>query len=111
MVARAVVWPAIGLSHQPIVAGLALMVAGQASTFVTVGVTSARQDLSRRAMLGRVVTAFRTVGNGAAPLGALLGGALATSIGLRSTLLTAGGILALAATVLLPYLMRSRDLR
>jgi hypothetical protein len=52
-----------------------------------------------------------TVGNGAAPLGALLGGALATSIGLRSTLLTAGGILALAATVLLPYLMRSRDLR
>ncbi|GAB2635389.1 MFS transporter [Kribbella swartbergensis] len=111
LVTRALVWPAIALTDQPFVAGIALMVAGMASTFVTVTVTSARQQLSPREMLGRVVTAFRTIGNGAAPLGALLGGALATLVGLRGTLLLAGGILALASVVLLPRLMRSQSLR
>lgn len=108
--ARILVWPTIALTHQPVVAGLALVLAGAASTFVTVTVTSARQQLSPRPMLGRVVTAFRTIGNGAAPLGALIGGVLAHAIGLRGTLLTASGILAAAALVLLPHLMRSRTL-
>lgn len=111
LVARALVWPTIAFTQQPLVAGLALLVAGVASTFVTVTVTSARQQLSPRPMLGRVVTAFRTIGNGAAPLGALIGGVLAHAIGLRGTLLAASGILATAAIVLLPQLMRSRTLR
>jgi MFS family permease len=111
LVARILVWPTIALTHQPVVAGLALAVAGLASTFVTVTVTSARQQLSPRPMLGRVVTAFRTIGNGAAPLGALIGGVLAHAVGLCGTLLTASGILAAASVVLLPQLMRSRSLR
>lgn len=111
LVARILVWPTIALTQQPVVAGLALVVAGFASTFVTVTVTSARQQLSPRPLLGRVVTAFRTIGNGAAPLGALIGGVLAHAVGLRGTLLAASAILAVASIVLLPHLMRSRTLR
>jgi hypothetical protein len=82
-----------------------------ASTCVTVTVTSARQRLSPREMLGRVVTAFRTLGNGAAPLGAVAGGAIAASAGLRATLVVAGGLLAAALLLSLPILLRARGSR
>jgi hypothetical protein len=104
------VWPAIALTHEPVVAALALMAAGLASTFVTVTVTSARQKLSPRPMLGRVVTAFRTIGNGSAPIGALLGGLLAEVVGLRGALLSAGLVLAVVSALLLPRLLRSEML-
>lgn len=110
LTARVLVWPVVAATHQPILAGAALVVAGAASSFVTVTVTSARQQLSPRPLLGRVVTAFRTIGNGAAPLGALLGGLLAHAVGLRGTLLSASAILAIALCVLLPRLLRTRTL-
>jgi MFS family permease len=108
---RALVWPAIALTEQPVVVAIALAVAGFASTCVTVTVTSARQRLSPREMLGRVVTAFRTLGNGAAPLGAVAGGAIAAVAGLRATLVVAGGLLAAALLLSLPILLRSRGSR
>jgi MFS family permease len=110
LLTRAMVWPAIALTHEPVVAALALMAAGLASTFVTVTVTSARQKLSPRPMLGRVVTAFRTIGNGAAPIGALLGGLLAEVVGLRGAFLSAGLVLAGVSALLLPRLLRSEML-
>ncbi|TCN36866.1 transmembrane secretion effector [Kribbella orskensis] len=111
LLTRTLVWPAIAITHEPVVAALALMAAGLASTFVTVTVTSARQKLSPRPMLGRVVTAFRTIGNGAAPVGALLGGILAELVGLRGTLVSAGVLLAVVSALLLPRLLRSETLR
>lgn len=110
LVVRMMVWPAIALTHEPFLAGFALVAAGLASTFVTVTVTSARQNLSPRPMLGRVVTAFRTIGNGLAPIGALLGGILAHLVGLRGTLFAAGLILATVSALLLPRLLRSKTL-
>lgn len=108
---RALVWPTVAFAQQLIVVAVALAIAGFASTCVTVTVTSARQRLSPREMLGRVVTAFRTLGNGAAPLGAVAGGAIAAMVGLRATLIVAGGLLALAIVLALPFLLRSRSSR
>lgn len=111
LVVRAVVWPTVALTDQPVVAGIALAAAGFASTCVTVTVTSARQRMSPRPMLGRIVTAFRTLGNGAAPLGAVLGGAIATSLGLRAAFFVAGGLLAVAVLAALPYPAPPRSAR
>jgi MFS family permease len=105
---RSLVWPIVAVAGQPVVVAIALAAAGFASTCVTVTVTSARQRLSPRDMLGRVVTAFRTLGNGAAPLGAVVGGAIATVVGLRASLVAAGGLLALALVLALPFFLRSR---
>ncbi len=109
LVIRSLVWPTVALTHEPILVAIALAVAGFASTCVTVTVTSARQRLSPRQMLGRVVTTFRTLGNGAAPLGAVLGGAIAASFGLRAAFLAAGGLLAVAVLISLPFLPRGRS--
>ena len=108
---RSLVWPTVALTDRPVVVAIALAAAGFASICVTVTVTSARQRLSPRAMLGRVVTAFRTLGNGAAPLGAIAGGAIASTVGLRPTFVIAGALLAGALLLSLPFLPRSSAAR
>ena len=56
--------------------------------------TSLRQSVLPVNVLGRVGATFRALGGGAAVVGALIGGALAQSLGLRQTLLLAiGGLL------------------
>ncbi len=70
-----------------------------------------RQGYCPRPLLGRVLVTMQVLNYGAIPVGALLAGALGSSIGLRPTLwvLTTG--LALAAlTLLVGPLARSRDL-
>ncbi len=70
-----------------------------------------RQGYCPRRLLGRVLVTMQVLNYGAIPVGALLAGALGSSIGLRPTLwvLTTG--LALAAlTLLVGPLARSRDL-
>jgi MFS family permease len=51
--------------------------------------TSLRQNLLPRRLLGRVDATFRAAGGGAAVVGALIGGALGESFGMRPTLLAA----------------------
>ncbi|MGL5823734.1 MAG: MFS transporter [Nocardioides sp.] len=106
---RALVWPALAAAQSPLIAASLLAVAGFASTCVTVTVTSARQRLSPRSMLGRVVTAFRTLGNGAAPIGAAVGGVIASSFGVRATLLVAGAVLAATTVAVVPAMRRTRS--
>ena len=58
-------------------------------TFMTIGntnVATLQQMLVPREQMGRVVAAMRTVTWGTQPLGALIGGALGTLIGIRETL-------------------------
>lgn len=58
-------------------------------TFMTIGntnVATLQQMLVPREQMGRVVAAMRTVTWGTQPLGALVGGALGTLIGIRETL-------------------------
>jgi hypothetical protein len=50
-----------------------------------------RQSVTPAHMLGRVLAGSRFVGAGVAPLGALAGGVLGTTLGLRQTLAVAAG--------------------
>ena len=59
-------------------------------------VDSYRQRVVPDAVLGRVTSGFHAIGLGAAPVGALLGGALASSLGLRAPVL-AGAAISIAA--------------
>lgn len=85
-----------------LVAGFFLMNCG--SSAAQVYVWSLRQSLVPAEVLGRMNAAYRFFVSGMVPIGALLGGALAGSIGLRPTLLVAalGGTLALAWVIASP---------
>jgi hypothetical protein len=85
-----------------LVAGFFLMNAGSSASQVYVW--SLRQSLVPAEVLGRMNAAYRFFVTGMVPIGALLGGALAGSIGLRPTLLVAalGGTLALGWVVTSP---------
>lgn len=91
---RTVLWPVLALTSSAILAGVCLAVAGLASSIVTVSVVSARQHFTPREMLGRVVTSFRTIGNGAGPLGALFGGLIASQWSIDTAFWTAGILMA-----------------
>ncbi len=58
---------------------------------------SLRQAITPDRLLGRMTATMRFLTVAAAPLGSLAGGALATAVGLRTTLLTVG-VLGLALT-------------
>ena len=62
---------------------------------------SLRQAITPDRLLGRMTATMRFLTVAAAPLGSLAGGALATAIGLRATLLTVGvlGLVLTAAAV------------
>jgi MFS family permease len=60
---------------------------------------SLRQELTPSRLMGRVVTAFRMVGMGGIPLGALLGGLLARRYGLTAGFVFAAALLVVAALV------------
>ncbi len=62
---------------------------------------SLRQAITPDRLLGRMTATMRFLTVAAAPLGSLAGGALATIIGLRATLLTVGvlGLVLVAAAI------------
>jgi MFS family permease len=60
------------------------------------------QQRSPESMLGRIAAAFRTASTSGAPLGALLGGAVAGAYGLNAPALLAAVLFALAVTSLIP---------
>jgi MFS family permease len=76
-----------------------LVVVVTSGSFAVLNVTavSLRQRTVPRELLGRVVAAGRTVSFGAAAAGALAGGVLAATAGMRAPFL-AGGVVAVAAT-------------
>ncbi|CAM5365505.1 MFS transporter [Streptomyces aurantiogriseus] len=60
------------------------------------------QHRSPEAMVGRISSAFRTASTSGAPLGALLGGAVAGAFGLNAPALCAAVLFALAVAALIP---------
>ncbi|MCL8010750.1 MFS transporter [Streptomyces sp. AS02] len=60
------------------------------------------QHRSPEAMVGRIASAFRTASTSGAPLGALLGGAVAGAFGLNAPALLTAVLFALAVTSLIP---------
>jgi len=91
------------------IAAMALCL-GFASVLVNVVSVSSRQRIVPTALLGRVNAAFRLVALGSMPLGALLGGILAGTFGLRP-LFVAAVTLQVAGLVLLHRHITDRALR
>lgn len=86
----------IGLTSHPLAAGALWAAAGCGYGLWGVVSMSLRQRLVPDTMLARVGSGHRLVALGAAPLGAVSGGVIASHYGLRATFLFGAGVLALA---------------
>jgi predicted MFS family arabinose efflux permease len=100
---QAIAWAGIALAGNMWAAAALLAMLGAGSALSSVAVGSARQALTPDGLLGRVVSAFRLFGLGAAGLGALVGGAVADAYGLTAPLLVAAGVLVVGSLVTWPY--------
>ena len=80
---------------------------GLAVTAITVVAISLRQRLTPPHLMGRVGSAWRGLVWGAAPVGALAAGSVATLGGLRLPLVLAGGLQCVVAVVFARPLLRS----
>jgi predicted MFS family arabinose efflux permease len=89
-------WVGVALTTNAVVVGILFVFLGAGSSLVSVAVGSARQALTPDELLGRVVSAFRLLGLGAAGLGALVGGVVADWQGLRAPMAVAATLLLLA---------------
>ena len=76
----------------PLLVGASLVVVGVGMMLWNVVTVSLRQRITPDRLLGRMNASYRLVGWGTMPIGALLGGALATWLGLRPTFLVAAAI-------------------
>lgn len=91
----------VGVTSSPWLAGVALAANGCTVVMWNVVTVSLRQTLTPGALLGRVSATYRLLAWGSMPLGAMVGGALATQWGLRAPFLVAGfGLLSMAALTL-----------
>ncbi|MFF2849270.1 MFS transporter [Streptomyces sp. NPDC058001] len=79
---------------------VALAVFGLMGMVWNVNQVTLMQQRAPAPMLGRISSAFRTLSIGAAPIGAILGGAVATAWGLNTPALLAAAVFALAVMVL-----------
>lgn len=79
------------------IAAAALLLVGLASTTVSVVGGAARQLLTPDELLGRMVSATRLLGIGAAAVGALLGGGVASLWGIAAPFIVAAMALGLFA--------------
>ena len=98
----AIGWQAFGLvsgtpGNATLALGLAMLVFDFGAVLFGINYLSLRQAITPDRLLGRMTATMRFLTVAAAPLGSLAGGALATAIGLRGTLLTVG-VLGLALT-------------
>jgi MFS family permease len=89
-------WVGVALATNAVLVGILFVFLGAGSSLVSVAVGSARQALTPDELLGRVVSAFRLLGLGAAGLGALVGGVVADWQGLRAPMAVAATLLILA---------------
>ena len=99
-------WQAFGLvSGTPgfatLALGVAMLVFDFGAVLYAINYLSLRQAITPDRLLGRMTATMRFLTVAAAPAGSLAGGALATAVGLRATLLTVGvpGLVLTAAAV------------
>ena len=99
-------WQAFGLVSGPVwvatlALGLAMLMFDFGAVLFGINYLSLRQAITPDRLLGRMTATMRFLTVAAAPLGSLAGGALATIVGLRATLLTVGALgLVLVATAI-----------
>lgn len=104
MVAGAVTATTLGLTSSAVVAAAALMLDGAGGIVWNIVTISLRQELIPDHLLGRVSSDFRFIGLGSLPIGALLGGVLASAFGLRFPFLLTGVCIAIMTVIALPRL-------
>jgi len=98
---EAAAWAVFGVGSNAWVGGAMLALVGGGSTVFNVVGVSLRQAIVPDRLIGRVVSTQRMVGFGAVPVGALLGGVVGRTLGVRApfllgaAILTASGLLAL----------------
>ena len=99
----AIAWQAFGLisgsvAFATLALGIAMLTFDFGGVLFGINYLALRQAITPDRLLGRMTATMRFLTVAAAPLGSFAGGALATAIGLRNTLLTVGVLgLALAA--------------
>ena len=102
----AISYPVLALTTSPYLACLALAVEAIAVSVGSVGARSLRQQLVPSEMQGRVGSVFMTFKLAAFPLGALVGGILGSTVGVRVTFALAGLIQLIVVGMLSPRLLR-----
>jgi uncharacterized membrane protein len=92
--------------------GVAMLVFDFGAVLYGINYLALRQAITPDRLLGRMTATMRFLTVAAAPLGSLAGGALATAIGLRATLLSIGalGLLLVAAAVAWSPVRRHRTM-
>lgn len=90
----------LGLTSNVIVAAVMLFISSGAWALFNITAVTMRQRQVPPALLGRVTSLFGTVTRGTEALGALAGGALAATAGIRAPMLAGAPPLALAVAVL-----------
>ncbi len=110
-------WQAFGLISGPVwlatlILGCAMLVFDFGAVLYGINYLALRQAITPDRLLGRMTATMRFLTVAAAPAGSLAGGALATAIGLRGTLLTIGvlGLVLVAGAVLWSPVRRHREM-
>jgi MFS family permease len=97
---------AAGSSSDPRTVGGLLVLVGAAITLWNVVTVSLRQAIVPDRLVGRVTGAYRMLAYGSMPIGAVAGGALARTFGLRAPFLVGAIVLVAAAALALPMVNR-----
>ena len=84
--------------------GIIMAIAGTTWNVITV---SMRQRLIPAELFGRVNSVYRFIGTGSTAFGAIIGGQIAYSFGLRATYLASGAVLLVALITLGPIFLRA----
>jgi MFS family permease len=113
----ALAWQTFGLISGPVwlatlIVGGTMLVFDFGAVLFGINYLALRQAITPDRLLGRMTATMRFLTVAAAPLGSLVGGALATAIGLRATLLTIGvlALLLVVAAVLWSPVRRHRKM-
>jgi MFS family permease len=110
-------WQAFGLISGPVwlatlLLGCAMLMFDFGAILYGINYLALRQAITPDRLMGRMTATMRFLTVAAAPLGSLAGGALATAIGLRGTLLTVGvlGLALVAGAVVCSPVRRHREM-
>jgi hypothetical protein len=110
LVATPIVFIGTGLAPDAFVAGMFFALNGYLVTMWNVVTVSLRQQVVPGDLLGRVNSAYRMIGWGLFPVGAVAGGFVAHAFGYRAPFILGGIMVAVAAVAALPVLIRAGSL-